>query len=189
MDHGAVPPDPSDPRRGAPVVGGSAPGGSNAGAIDLGGTDCSGGLARCVGGQVELSLAAHLPARCAPGERAAGCACPWQLGPRCATGCVRDGLEIAAEGPGAAEQLCNANDPVVRAPLATELTDVTVCADESVVCAGGLVRACAARGQPSRIVAACVHGCAAGVELEPGDLLTGDGPAAILCRRAHAERR
>lgn len=183
-----------------PAGGGSGPSGPRTGsggdgglsAGDLGGTDCSDGLARCIEGRVETSLAGHVPHPCAkPAERSGSCECPWAPAGTCANGCVKDGLEVVAIADVARVQLCQpaAGEAVLRPVLATESTAVAICADDAVSCADGLVRTCAVRGQPVRLVAACADGCAPGIAIEPGDLLTGDGPAMILCRRAHAERR
>jgi hypothetical protein len=102
---------------------------------------------------------------------------------------VTEALEVAAAPEAAVVQLCAPLEAISRPVLATETTAVTICADEGVSCVEGLVRSCSARGQPAQLVSACVHGCAPGATLDPDDLRTGDGPAAILCRRAHAERR
>ena len=89
----------------------------------------------------------------------------------------------------AVEQLCATPEPVLRPATPAETAQVTICAEEGVSCVEGVVLACVARGQPARLAGVCVSGCASGVALEPGDVLTGDGAASILCRRAHAERR
>jgi len=184
-----------------PTGGGAAPRGSSGSgpsAFDLGGTDCSDGLARCVAGHVEVSIAAHLPHPCSAGEKSrpnAGgpCVCPWRSASasRCARGCAKEGVEIVADEAVAVAQLCAADPspPIVRPLLATELTTVTICSDEAVTCEGGVVISCQARGQPARRLAACVEGCASGVAVDPGEDLTSDGAISILCRRAHAERR
>jgi hypothetical protein len=122
-------------------------------------------------------------------ERSGACTCPWRVAGRCSAGCVTEALELAAAPEVALVQLCAPLEVISRPVLATETTAVTICADEGVSCVEGFVRSCSARGQPARIVSACVHGCAPGATLDPDDLRTGDGPAAILCRRAHAERR
>ena len=167
-----------------PAVGGESPRGSGSrdaggGAFDLGGTDCSDGLARCVDGRVEVSLAAHVTQA----------ECPWQNVGTCPSGCVTSGLEVVATADVARVQLCKAEEPLLRPVLPSETSVVTICADEGVTCADAVVRTCAVRGQPARLVSACVSGCASGIGVEPGDVLTSDGAAAILCRRAHAERR
>jgi hypothetical protein len=102
---------------------------------------------------------------------------------------VKDALEVVATADVARVQLCNTTEPLLRPLLPTESATVEICGDERVACVDGIVRACVARGQPVRLLAACVNGCAAGIDVDPGDVLTGDGRAAILCRRAHAERR
>lgn len=183
------------PRPGSPGAGGEGPRGSSetdaAASLGLSGTDCSDGLARCVAGRVESSVAGHVPHPCtqAPRERSGTCECPWAAAGRCAAGCVKDGVEVVASPEVAAIQLCNAVVPVLRPVTALDAVNVAICAEEGVSCVDGLVRACAAPSLPVRLVAACVSGCAPGVAVELGDLLTGDGVAAILCRRDHAERR
>ncbi|MDB4935766.1 MAG: hypothetical protein JWP87_2738 [Labilithrix sp.] len=158
--------------------------------FDLGGTDCSDGLARCVEGRVETSIAAHVPHPCTSSREKPGtCECPWQAVGRCEAGCVKDGVEVLATPEVAREQLCASPEPVLRPLLPNEVTAVSICAGEGVACVDGVVRACAMRGQPATPVGGCTHGCAPGIGVEPGDVLTGNGPAAILCRHAHAERR
>lgn len=158
--------------------------------FDLGGTDCSDGLARCVAGRVETSLGGHVPSPCtAQRERPGTCECAWAPAATCDAGCVEDGIEVVAAPEVARVQLCAPAEPTVRPLSPGELASVAICADEGASCVDGLVRACAARGQPARLLGACVYGCALGIDVEPGDLLTSDGPAGILCRHAHAERR
>lgn len=159
------------------------------GRFDLAGTDCSDGLARCVGGRVETSVAGHIPYPCTPQEKTGACTCAWSIVAQCKSSCVKEGLVVAATGAVAIEQLCATAEPATRPLLPTEASSIPICAEESVSCVDGIVRSCAAPGQPARLVAACVSGCAAGIGLEPGDLGTSDGAATILCRRAHAERR
>lgn len=184
-----------DDRSIAPTVGGEGPRGSarpdGAPSFDLEGTDCSDGLARCVDGEVEVSVAAHVPHPCSsPGEKpGGGCECPWQRVGRCETACVKDGLEVLATAEVARVQLCAAPEPLLRPLLPNELTSVSICAEEGVSCIDGVVRACAQRGQPVRLIAGCAAGCASGVGVDVEDVGPSDGRAAILCRRAHAERR
>lgn len=181
-------------RSGSPGIGGEGPRGSRdrdaAGrTFDLGGTDCSDGLARCVDGRVETSVAGHVPYPCTAGEKGGACECAWHPEARCEAGCVKEGVEVVATAEIARVQLCAPTEPALRPLLPAESASVSICADESASCADAIVRACAGPGQPARLVGACVSGCAAGIGVEPGDLLTADGAAAILCRRAHAERR
>jgi hypothetical protein len=98
---------------------------------------------------------------------------------------VRDGLEVVAT-PDAAAQLC-AVAGVLRRTTKAEADAVTICAEDGVSCVDGVVRSCARRGEPTRLLGACVLGCAAGISMEPDDIVP-DGAAAILCRRAQAER-
>lgn len=185
--------DPSGPRSTSPGLGGSEPrgsegGGASAAPIDLGGTDCSDGMARCSAGQVEISAAAHVPHPCtAPKELPGACACPWRSVGSCTAGCVEDGLEVVAAPDVAREQLCAPAEPVLRPATAAEAAAVTICAQDGISCVDGVVRVCVERGQPARVATVCALGCATLVSLDPGDLA--DGAAAILCRRAHAERR
>ncbi len=188
-------------RSASPGLGGEAPRGSGgrdgAPSFELGGTDCSDGLARCVDGRIESSVAGHVPYPCtAPRERPGSCSCAWTPAGSCPdqdgpARCAKDGLEVIAAAEVARVQLCAppAAEPVVRPLLPSELSAVVICAEDGASCIDGVVRACTSRGQPAQALGACVHGCATGIGVEPGDLLTGDGPAAILCRRAHAERR
>ncbi|CAN5925680.1 hypothetical protein BH11MYX4_BH11MYX4_14680 [soil metagenome] len=194
-EHGVGAGDPAARRPGSPGVGGAGPRGSRdpgapAAAFDLGGTDCSDGLARCSGGSVQVSIAGHIPAHCtAPRELPGACACAWAPAGTCAAGCVKEGLEVEATREVALDQLCATPEATLRPPTPGEAAAVTICAEEGVSCIENVVRACTARGQPARLAGVCVIGCAGGVALEPGDVLTGDGAASILCRRAHAERR
>jgi hypothetical protein len=174
------------------AIGAPGSGGRDAAAttLDLGGTDCSDGLARCSAGQVEVSIAGHVPHPCtAPQERPGACACPWQHAGSCAAGCVKDGLEVVAAPEIAREQLCASTAMVLRPATVAESAAVTICADDSVSCIDGMVRVCPAPGQPARLAGACANGCATGISLDQGDVVAGDGAAAILCRRAHAERQ
>ena len=168
-------------RSASPSVGGESPRGSTSpdAAFDLTGTDCSSGLARCIDSRIEVSVAAHVKQR----------ECPWEVAAHCDAGCVKDALEVVAIGDVARVQLCATAEPLLRPLLPAESTTVTICADEVVSCAEGVVRSCPARGQTAHLVAGCVNGCAPGIGVDPGDLLTGAGAAAILCRRAHAERK
>jgi hypothetical protein len=183
-----------------PTTGGEGPRGSarqDAGpTFDLAGTDCSDGLARCTAGRVEVSIAGHIPHPCstpnAPipqAEKAGSCECPWRVVASCDSGCVKDGLEVVATSEVAIAQLCASTEPLLRPLLPSESTSVSICADEGVSCVEGVVRVCAQRGQPVQLAAACAHGCAAGISVDQEDVGTGDGRAAILCQRAHAERR
>jgi hypothetical protein len=174
---GAPAPGPGgDGRRGSPAEHDAGP------AFDLLGTDCSDGLARCLGGRVEASVSAHLPHPCVPREGRAACECPWREVGACESGCVVEGLVVIAPAASARAQLCTSANPVLRPPLPSELSVAPICADASASCADGLVRWCPAAGQPSRVVAACLHGCAGGVALDPDDLIHAEA-SALLCRR------
>jgi len=139
---------------------------------------------------VAVSIAGHIPTPCtAPKELPGACTCAWTPAGSCAAGCVAEGLEVEAAREVAVEQLCAPTGIVLRPPTPAETGAVSICANEGVSCVEGVVRACLVRGQPARLAGVCVNGCAGGVALEPGEVLTSDGAASILCRRAHAERR
>lgn len=161
--------------------------------LDLTGTDCSDGLARCTGGQVMVSRAAHVPSPCGGrGERGPACACPWDVRGRCASGCAVEGLEAIASPDAAMAQLCRAREPVAR-PRAPTDPPASVCARTGVACVDGIVVACAAIGRPAETLGVCLYGCESGVglpdDVSPGAPAIADGAAAILCRRSHAERQ
>lgn len=179
-------------RAGWSRVGGDGQRGSrerSEGELDLGGTDCSDGLARCVGGQVETSVAGHVPHPCTPRDKSGTCQCAWRTAAHCEAGCVEDGLEIVARVEVAGAQLCAATEPVLRPLLPDELAPASFCAGEGVSCVDGTVRLCAGAGQPARGLGACVGGCASGVTVEAGDLLAHPRAAIVLCRHGHTERR
>lgn len=166
------------------------PAGSLAG--ELSGTDCSGGLLRCVGGRVEASLDAHLPHPCGTStgrERPGTCACPWEPLAPCASGCVVEGLEIAATPDAGAEQLCRPLVPSTRPLLPGDPVAAEICAGEGFSCKDGIVRSCDGPALPVRPVATCSAGCQPGIFVDHGDAMDLDGVASILCRRDHAERR
>ncbi len=160
----------------------------------LGGTDCSDGLSRCADGRIEVSLSSHVPYPCAASEVPGSCACPWQATAACPGACVLDGLEVLAHEDVARVQLCaplpTKRDAGVRRSVPIEEAEpkIAPCADEGISCAKGIVRSCESAGALARVVVVCRFGCAPGIVVEPGDLLTNDGAEAILCRRVHAER-
>lgn len=173
------------PRREAPESGGAS----------LGGTDCSDGLARCVEGRVEASRLAHLPHPCGSMKEGRNeCVCPWETVGICASGCAAEGVVAIADADAGVRQLCRApaalgaiarpplpGDPVFLAPR--------ICNDVFVACIEGAVRRCDGAGSPEQVFAVCLHGCDPGIAIDHGESVIGDGAAAILCRRAHAERR
>lgn len=153
------------------------------------GIDCEGGLLRCVGGRVEVSAPAYVPRDCKerdPERRS--CSCPWSPALACAHGCVLEGALAALMPGGDAAQLCRAAEPVVRPALPSDPRQGEICAEEGVACLEGLVRSCPSAGVPAHALGFCIHGCAPGISLDPGEPTIGDGAAAILCLREHAER-
>lgn len=184
-------------RRGvAPGAGGAGPSGS-VGHIDLGGTDCSDGLARCVHGTLEVSRLAHLPSPCvspgaSPERSAAACACPWESAGPCRQGCALEGALVVVPPEAARAQLCKPapDELTARPPRADELARVDVCPEDGARCRDGIVHRCERAGSPSRVLGACMLGCATEVAgVEAGEAETTDGLLAILCRRSTAERR
>ena len=66
--------------------------------------DCSDGLARCVGGVVEVSRLATIPRPC---RGAAGaCECPWERAGDCDRGCVVEESTFVVDRSRATRQLC-----------------------------------------------------------------------------------
>ncbi|AKV01843.1 hypothetical protein AKJ09_08506 [Labilithrix luteola] len=108
----------------------------------------------------------------------------------CGVDCAVSGIEVAAASDAIAlEQLCRPSESVERAALPTDPRRGEICAASRIDCVDGVVGLCDAPGATVRALGVCVHGCADGISVEPEDILTSDGVAAILCRRDHAERR
>lgn len=165
-------------------------------AFDLTGIDCSDGLLRCANGLVESSRIAHLPTQCmkagkSPEKQAAECTCPWEVVVSCRTACAEESLEVTAVKSDAdARQLCRPEMPVARPVLGVDEASIEVCSDEGTTCRDGIVRICDSGGAPSRPIAYCIFGCAAGLALEgggDGPIKPPDGPISILCQRSAAE--
>ena len=76
----------------------------------MSGVDCPDGLARCVGGAVEVSHVARIPRPCPPSSRPEDCQCPWEAVETCPRGCTEDGTEVVTPPDRAAARLC-APDP------------------------------------------------------------------------------
>lgn len=176
-----------------PGLGRGAP---NGGGYDLGGTDCSDGLVRCVEGRVEASRLAHLPHPCGSmKEGKSECVCPWDTVATCGKGCAVEGLVAIGDRDAGSRQLCGlepaALGDVARPALPGDpaLLSPRICSDVGVVCSEGAVRICGGAGTPEQVVSVCLHGCDPGIGIDHGERMIGDGAAAILCRRPHAERR
>lgn len=168
----------------------------NGGGGTLAGTDCSDGLVRCVEGRVEASRLAHLPHPCGSLKEGRNeCACPWDTVATCGQGCAVEGLVAIADPDAGGRQLCRvepaAFGAVIRPPLPGDpgIVSPRICNDVGVDCIEGSVRSCSGAGTPEQVLAVCVHGCDPGIAIDHGERMIGDGAAAILCRRAHAERR
>jgi hypothetical protein len=126
------------------------------------------------------------------------CACPWDTVTICGHGCAVEGLVAIADPDAGARQLCRveaaalgASAGIARPPLPGDpaLLSPRICNDVGVDCIEGSVRSCNGAGSPEQVLAVCLHGCDPGIAIDHGERMIGDGAAAILCRRAHAERR
>lgn len=155
------------------------------------GTDCSGGLVRCVGGRVEASLAGAVAHPCGPraAETKHRCECAWELVGACPAGCAYEGLEVAASPDAGVEQLCGSLSPSARAPLPGEAPASGICADARVACVDGAVHACDGAGSPVRLVAVCLGGCHPDIGVIHGGAADLDGAVSVLCRRTHVDAR
>lgn len=124
------------------------------------------------------------------------CACPWDLVTICGEpGCAVEGIVAIADPDAGARQLCGVSPAafgaVARPPLPGDpgLVSPRICNDVGVACIDGSVRSCDGAGSPEQVLSVCLHGCDPGIGIDHGERMIGDGAAAILCRRAHAERR
>jgi len=146
--------------------------------------DCPDGLARCVGGVVEVSRLARHPEPCSGSTEA--CSCPWDKGEACASGCVAEDVEVVLDRARGRQQLCapakgeayairGAPGPAERPP----------CGDERYRCTQAFVFACdpAATDHEARAVAQCLKGCAASGMTLDDDRLDDDAAMALLCAR------
>ncbi len=68
--------------------------------------DCPDGLARCVGGVLEVAELARIPLPCKPSEGHGQCACPWLAVGECPHGCLSEGVAVVSAPEQAATQLC-----------------------------------------------------------------------------------
>jgi len=153
-------------------------------AVTFNGVDCPDGLARCIGGVVEVSRVSHYALPCSgPAE---ACMCPWDSVGACPAGCAADGVEAVVPRERALAQLC-ASDPAhpVARPVLPNASPPGAC-DDGVTgyrCLASIVVACTASdaGVRPRAVAACVHACAPGGDAIDEDDATDEGASRILC--------
>jgi hypothetical protein len=123
------------------------------------------------------------------------CVCPWDSVIHCASGCAVEGIVAIGDADAGAGQLCRveaaAASAIYRPPLPGDpaLLDPRICNDARVACIEGSVRSCDGAGHPEQVLAVCLLGCDPGIAIDHGESMIGDGAAAILCRRPHAERR
>ena len=176
----------------------------------LSGVDCPAGLARCVGGEVEVSVARRVPRPCPQNVSQDACVCPWIGAFACPAGCASEGLELVVEPEHAPGRLCapDSTHPVSRpAPDSAVPAGACVVSGQQGVeasaplssapppagatlvgyrCLGSVVVSCglsAAPGSPAVVVAACLHGCARDGELLMEEGLDPEAAPRILCAR------
>lgn len=160
----------------------------------LGGTDCSDGLMRCVDGNVERSILAHLSSTCgATPEKKESCVCPWESVARCTSGCAVDPETVIvvtrALNDGGVTRLCRADSPIALPLTPDTKVEVEVCSASGFACRDSIVVRCERPGQPAKALGRCLFGCDEGLAMGDGETTDLDGALAILCRRHHAERR
>jgi hypothetical protein len=155
----------------------------------LQGTDCPDGLARCVGGSVEVSRVKRVPRPCPATFKPEDCVCPWEEIEACTLGCAAEGAEVVVDPARAVAQLC-APDPAhpVARPAPGAVAPRGVCDAAGYRCVASLVVVCADSasgdgGLDAHVVGACIHGC-----FQEGELLGEEeaelGAATrILCAR------
>jgi hypothetical protein len=146
-----------------------------AGAVNA--IDCSDGLARCVGGVVEVSRLATIPQPCRGGT--AGCACPWERAGDCDRGCVAEEATFVVDHDRALAQLC-APGPDAGPKVLPALQPADCDEDVLYRCTAGAVVAC----EQHAVVGRCVQGCATeGSDIGTDVHIDREGAFAILCSR------
>jgi hypothetical protein len=159
----------------------------------MNGIDCPDGLARCVGGSIEISHVARVPRPCPPSSRPEDCQCPWEATATCPRGCSEEGTEVVVPPDRAAARLRapDPQNPPAR-PVQGVLAPPGACGVEGYVCIGSLVVACSATAAPGtgsdggltpRVFAACVRGCFQEGETLGEEEADPEGAARILCAR------
>jgi hypothetical protein len=162
----------------------------------LAGIDCPDGLARCVGGAVEVSHVARIPRPCPPSSRPEDCQCPWEAIDTCPRGCAEEGTNVVVGPERAAARLC-APDPLNPStrPVSGIAAPPGACETPGYRCLGHLVVACtgsptatadagsATGGLAAHAFAVCVRGCFEEGEALGEDEADPEGAARILCAR------
>jgi hypothetical protein len=149
--------------------------------------DCPDGLARCIGGVVEVSRVARVPQPCPPGAEKKTCTCPWDAVDKCDRGCAAEGAEVVAPPDRAAARVC-ASDPLnpVARPAPLAVAPSGACDDDGYRCVQSLVVACDEAedaGWRARVVAACARGCVHEGESLREEEADFEGATRILCAR------
>jgi hypothetical protein len=151
------------------------------GSVRLHEVDCPPGLARCVGGVVQMSQAFRHPEPCKGSPEA--CACPWQIVGRCDTRCVSDDVSIPFTPGQALTQLCTpgAGDPAVGNPPPMGTPAPVACGDERYRCSGSKVVSCGAGD--TKIVAFCARGCVEEGTTLDDEAVSDASAVLLLCAR------
>jgi hypothetical protein len=153
----------------------------------INGTDCPDGLARCIGGAVEVSHVARIPRPCSSPAHPEDCQCPWEAVENCPLGCVESGTEVVVPPDRAAARLC-APDPA-NPPARAVVGGVAppgACEGAGFRCIGSVVVACTAGpdgGVTASVLAACVRGCFQEGEVLGEEEADPEAATRILCAR------
>ena len=161
--------------------------------------DCPDGLARCIGGVVEVSRVSHYELPCTGSPET--CLCPWDSLGDCPRGCAAEGVEAVIPRDRAFVQLC-APDPAdpteaFARPAPGVAPPPGACETDGVRCVGSLVVACresaapgaggaapgAADGVTARTIATCLHGCAHEGDGIDEEAVADEAAVRILCAR------
>jgi hypothetical protein len=159
-------------------------------ALPIRAIDCPDGLARCVGGTIEVSRVARIVQPCSGGPESKQCACPWDAVDTCPRGCASEGTEIIASADRASARLC-APDPLN--PVAVPATGLAAPADaceggddDTYRCVRALVVACpetSVGAATPTVIATCLRGCVAEGESVGQDETNPEAATRILCAR------
>jgi hypothetical protein len=164
--------------------------------------DCPDGLARCIGGVVEVSRVSHYELPCTGSPET--CLCPWDSLGDCPRGCAAEGVEAVIPRDRAFAQLC-APDPAdpteaFARPSPGVAPPPGACETGGVRCVGSLVVAChesadpragaapgvadgVADGVTARTIATCLHGCAHEGDAIDEEAVADEAAVRILCAR------
>ena len=165
---------------------------SSAASFPVNGVDCPDGLARCVGGVVEVSRVSRYELPCSGSPES--CMCPWDSLGDCPRGCAAEGVEAVIARDRAFAQLCapDPSDPTeaFARPAAGVPPPPGACEEGGIRCIASLVVACreSALGGAGdvltpRTVAVCLRGCAHEGDAIDEEDVADEAAARILCAR------